>query len=178
MGHQEHIDQLLERYLGLLDTYSQLRGSLVSLHQRMHEDIVHTRASSDRGRHFGQECYSARSIMQATKRLEISEAASDDSGAPWTCRIVDAPPDVDDDVETTDSEKEDRADARYTRNPIRWFGLAVPASLHAAQARASQLITGLVPKLVTTEAEMRALEADIQQARERRAQAEMDGRQD
>jgi hypothetical protein len=178
MDHQERIDELLERYLELLDTYTHIRTSLTSLHTGMYQDIAHANVSAERGMRYGQECYDKR--MQASRRLAIKERADGTSdegfkGLPWTCEAVDTAEEFNDNDET-EPEKEDRTDKKThrARDPLRWFGFVVPMSLRDAQAKASKSITDLVPKLAMMDAEMRGLEIEIRRARKRRAKAEAD----
>ena len=66
----ETIDALLERYLALLDTYTQLRASLNALQSAMYQHLARANFSADRGiRYYGQDYYDER--MQASRRISI-----------------------------------------------------------------------------------------------------------
>ena len=51
---QSHIDTLLERYLGLIDEYSQLREDLSRLQRGMFQDIARANFSAERGVRYGR----------------------------------------------------------------------------------------------------------------------------
>ncbi|KAF5023764.1 hypothetical protein F66182_4197 [Fusarium sp. NRRL 66182] len=169
---QQHIDELLERYLGLLDEYTQLRQSLSQLQSGTFQNIARANFSGERGMRYGQDHYDER--MQATRLVTIEQ---DDDQAP-TFTIIGAPEE--------DPEKEDRrsdADGDNTgkpterkpsknRNPLNWFGLFAPMPLRAAQTQSVQAVEEVIAKLVSVNAEMLHVEIEVRRARKRRAKAE------
>ncbi|OAQ99143.1 hypothetical protein LLEC1_05843 [Akanthomyces lecanii] len=69
------IDELLERYLVLVDEYTTLRAALAAAQQRMFQALARANFTADRGvRRFGQDQYDER--MQASRRVAISTAAA------------------------------------------------------------------------------------------------------
>ena len=74
---QTHIDQLLQRYLILLDKYSQLRNDLSSLQADVYRNIARANFSAERGLRYGQDHYDER--MQAQRRVEVRQ---EESGVP------------------------------------------------------------------------------------------------
>lgn len=71
-----HIDKLLERYLLLLDEYTTLRSTLVSVQSAMYQNIARANFSGERGIRYGQDFYDDR--MQATRRVEVGLSEADD----------------------------------------------------------------------------------------------------
>ena len=70
MDQQQHIDALLERYLGLLDEYTQLRKSLSQIQSNVYQNIARANFAGERGMRYGQDHYDER--MQAIRLLPSS----------------------------------------------------------------------------------------------------------
>ncbi|KAI0202201.1 hypothetical protein F4808DRAFT_82444 [Astrocystis sublimbata] len=70
-----HIDNLLERYLHLLHEYTSLREELTTLQNGMYQNIARANFAAERGMRFGQDNYDDR--MQASRRLYISYGTAD-----------------------------------------------------------------------------------------------------
>ncbi|EEU43278.1 uncharacterized protein NECHADRAFT_83856 [Fusarium vanettenii 77-13-4] len=85
MDQQQHIDALLERYLGLLDEYTQLRKSLSQLQSNVYQNIARANFAGERGMRYGQDHYDER--MQAIRLLDIEV---DEKEIP-SFSIIDAP---------------------------------------------------------------------------------------
>ncbi|KAI1355642.1 hypothetical protein F5Y01DRAFT_310527 [Xylaria sp. FL0043] len=67
---ENHIDDLLERYLHLLHDYTTLREELTTLQTGMYQNLARANFAAERGLRFGQDYYDDR--MQASRRLAIS----------------------------------------------------------------------------------------------------------
>lgn len=59
------------------------------------------------------------------------------------------------------------------RDPLRMFGLLVPQTIRDAQSSSITMISGVIPRLVSTDAEMRDVEIEIRRARKRMAKQEL-----
>ena len=64
------IDSLLQRYLALLDEYTQLRTSLNALQSGLYQNLARANFSAERDIRYGQDYYDER--MQATRRVEAT----------------------------------------------------------------------------------------------------------
>ncbi|KAF4967800.1 hypothetical protein FSARC_4692 [Fusarium sarcochroum] len=174
---QQHIDELLERYLGLLDEYTQLRQSLSQLQSGVYQNIARANFSGERGMRYGQDHYDER--MQATRLLAIEQ--NEDQSPTFT--IIDAP------EETEEEERDETTSAggpdgetkpeptekkrKKNRNPLHWFGLFAPMPLRTAQTQSVQAVGEIIPRLVSVNAEMLEVEIEVRRARKRRAKAEV-----
>ncbi|KAH7144041.1 hypothetical protein EDB81DRAFT_516239 [Dactylonectria macrodidyma] len=175
---QEHIDQLLERYLGLLNEYTVLRQTFSRFQSGVYHNIARANFSGERGMRYGQDHYDER--MQAARRLAIDV---DDKLKP-TFTVVNAPAEEPEEqkAETPkETEKQDGKDdverpakqkKNKNKNPLHWFGLLAPMPLRAAQIQSVQVVEEVIPRLVSINAEMLELEIEVRRARKRRAKAE------
>lgn len=68
--------------------------------------------------------------------------------------------------------KQGNATSNRTNDPLRWFGILTPLALRQAQASAIDAVEQVIPRLVTVDAEMRAVEIEVRRARKKRAKAE------
>ena len=66
---QQQIDELLERYLGILDEYSKLREELSRLQSGVYQNIARANFAGERGMRYGQDHYDER--MRALRVLNI-----------------------------------------------------------------------------------------------------------
>ncbi|UPK93186.1 hypothetical protein LCI18_004121 [Fusarium solani-melongenae] len=181
MDQQQHIDALLERYLGLLDEYTQLRKSLSQIQSNVYQNIARANFAGERGMRYGQDHYDER--MQAIRLLEIDV---DEKEIP-SFSIIDAPieePEKEEKVATegNDGESEDKAEGDSTkestqkkpkknRNPLHWYGIFAPMPLRTAQTQSVQAVEKIIPRLVSVNAEMLSVEIEVRRARKRRAKA-------
>ncbi|KAL5877870.1 hypothetical protein ACKVWC_007013 [Pyricularia oryzae] len=192
------IDNLLERYLGLLDEYTKLRESLGTTQRFMYQNIARANFSAERGMRYGPDHFDER--MQAVRKLRLvgDESRSSSPGDASSPRFVVAGPDStrapetptkasdddgkaadgaeSDDIQTEDAEKtRETADGNTAparpKDPLRWFGLFTPAPLRSAQGQAVQLVEEIVPRLATVTAEMASVEIEVRRARKKRAKA-------
>jgi coiled-coil domain-containing protein 115 len=58
------------------------------------------------------------------------------------------------------------------RDPLRMFGILTPQSLRMAQKEAIEMVEGIIPKLVSIDAEMKEVEIQVRRARKFRGKAE------
>jgi hypothetical protein len=182
---QQQIDELLQRYLGLLDEYTQLRQSLSQLQSGIYQNIARANFSGERGMRYGQNHYDER--MQATRILTIEQNEDNDT----VFAVVDAPQEEqeaekkeekDEDLPTEESGDNPKSDAdeekpmekkrKKNKNPLHWFGLFAPMPLRTAQTQSVQAVEDIIPKLVSINAEMLNVEIEVRRARKRRAKAE------
>ncbi|XWW93513.1 hypothetical protein V2A60_001446 [Cordyceps javanica] len=77
------IDELLERYLGLVDQYAALRAALGAAQQRTFHALARANFTADRGARFGRDQYDER--MRASRRVAVSYAAA---GEPPTFAVT------------------------------------------------------------------------------------------
>lgn len=186
---QQHIDELLQRYLGLLDEYTTLRQQLSRIQTGMFQNIARANFSGERGMRYGQDHYDER--MQAARRLAVEV----DDKQQVRFAVVDAEEAADEVEEKTKAkdeigeEGEDKAEAKEEtdkegdeegkksasikpkKNPLHWFGLFAPMPLRTAQTQSIQAVEEIIPRLVTVNAEMLNLEIEVRRARKRRAKA-------
>ncbi|KAM4055317.1 hypothetical protein HRG_008756 [Hirsutella rhossiliensis] len=189
-AEQQHIDDLLQRYLGLLDDYVRLRGLLSGLQADVYQNIARANFSAERGMRFGQDSYDER--MRATRLLSIhqdkanvpvftvSRAAAHapaPSSAAAEAPIADGEkqPEEDEDERPGEEHKgvgrtADREQAPTpAKDPLRWFGLLAPAALRKAQGLSIEMVEQGIPQLASVHAEMLSVEIEVRRARKRRA---------
>lgn len=185
---QTQIDSLLERYLALLDEYTQLREQL----SRCQSDVFHSLAranfSAERSMRYGRDHYDER--MQASRRLNIVEEG-DGEGLKFevvNVSKVEAKEEADkeDDEDERDEkeadiegeEKEESAEGepkvakeKKPVDPLFWFGLFPPSHLRNVQAHSIEAAEAIIPRLVTVNTEMQNIEIEVRRARKKRAKA-------
>ncbi|KAM0236452.1 hypothetical protein ACHAPO_005084 [Fusarium lateritium] len=182
---QQHIDKLLERYLGLLDEYTQLRQSLSQLQSGVYQNIARANFSGERGMRYGQDHYDER--MQAIRLLFIGQ---NEHQSP-IFSLFNAPEEEEEEAKGEEldessatggpkqgpkSETGDEKPAEKkpkNKNPLRWFGLFAPMSLRTAQTQSVKAVEDIIPRIVSINAEMLDVEIEVRRARKRRAKAEM-----
>jgi len=189
------IDNLLERYLGLVDEYTKLRAALTDLQAGLYQDIARANFAAERGIRYGQDFYDDR--MQSLRRLLITQESDADDDAGYAGFKVVArvstdsgegqgpeshgtgtDPGDDQGDEKPEAEAAEAAQpaaaasTQKQRDPLRWFGLLAPMPLRQAQARAVQAVEQMIPRLASIDAEMAAVEIQVRRARKRRAKAE------
>ncbi|CAK7245537.1 MAG: hypothetical protein STHCBS139747_007121 [Sporothrix thermara] len=191
------VDDLLERYLGLLHEYTELRSQLSAHQATMFGHLARANFAAERGLRYGPDHFDGR--MQAVVRLDVSE---DSSSAEKTPLFAVVRPKKEVPVEAADAEKggddsEDKKEAQQEdgdivdgapeknaksgknkkkkptgpRDPLQWFGVLTPMALRQAQQEAITAIDALVPRLASISAEMAAVEIAVRRARKKRARA-------
>lgn len=74
--------------------------------------------------------------------------------------------------EDEEAEEAGEQPRRRANDPLRWFGVLTPPALRQTQACTADAVGRVVPRLVTVDAAMRALEIEVRRARKRRTKAE------
>ncbi|RDW65302.1 hypothetical protein BP5796_09994 [Coleophoma crateriformis] len=180
----DEIDGLLARYLHLLDVYTQLKQDLSTLQAsvgrsqrrrciatsrtnlvvQVHQHLARANFSAERGIRYGQDLYDER--MQASRLCSITPTASAVDFAvcqpPRGPQTEANPADIDGDAPLPNRKKD----------PIRMFGILTPQSLRVAQSDAIKAVEDIIPKLLSTDAEMKEVEIKIRRGRKRKAKAE------
>ncbi|KAL3424990.1 hypothetical protein PVAG01_04272 [Phlyctema vagabunda] len=162
------IDSLLERYLNLLDTYTNLRSELATLQSSVHQHIARANFSADRGIRYGQDLYDER--MQASRACGITVAASSATFA-VAARGHNAVADRES-HRGTPAEEARPVESPVKKDPIRMFGILTPQSLRLAQSEATKMVEAIIPRIISTDAEMKDVEIQIRRARKHKAKAE------
>ncbi|KPM43079.1 hypothetical protein AK830_g3474 [Neonectria ditissima] len=178
---QQHIDELLERYLGLLDEYTVLRQNLSKLQSGVYQGIARANFSGERGMRYGQDHYDER--MQASRHLAIDVNEKLQSVFTVTEALMEGREEEEaeggeetgEETEKQDGKEDAAKEAQKKskpKDPLRWFGLFAPTPLRTAQAQSVQVVEEVIPRLVSINAEMLNLEIEVRRARKRRAKAE------
>lgn len=177
------IDSLLGRYLDLLHVYTQLRQDLATVQAsvrqfcsccvnrtccpnlvlQVYQHLARANFSAERGIRYGQDLYDER--MQASRLCSIATNAS---GVHFA---VSQSVKVDESGEQADIDK-NAASPNPRKDPIRMFGILTPQSLRLAQSEAIKAIEDIIPKIVSTDAEMQEVEIKIRRCRKHKAKAE------
>lgn len=192
------IDDLLARYLLLLDQYTALRTTLSAHSSSLFLGLARARFSAQRGagaggHPFGPDNYDMR--MQAGRRVRIRSAtasvAKRDGEDGFVLEVIDGR-----EVSGSPSGRETSADARRddgehppdeqpqddgedtkpagklkSNDPLRWFGILTPAPLREAQKEAAKMVEDVIPRLASLDAEMAAIELSVRRARKKRGKA-------
>lgn len=169
-SEQQRIDELLQRYLILVDEYSRLREKLSELQRGMFQDIARANFTAQRGMRYGQDHYDER--MKASKQVSIAE--NEDSKLPL---FTVSNKELDVETETSavsddDSQPTPTTAPKKAANPLSWFGVLSPPQLRSAQSQSIQIIDDITPRLTTIDAEMRHVEIEVRRARKRKAKAQ------
>ncbi|EFX03225.1 hypothetical protein CMQ_3154 [Grosmannia clavigera kw1407] len=180
----ENIDDLLVRYLGLLDEYTRLRESLVARQTAMYGQLTRANFAAERGFRYGPDHFDGR--MQATARVEMSfkaEVNGTTGDVPSFSICRPAKPVAKEESSTGGSTDKAGNEAGETgkkaakvvrplRDPLQWFGMLTPMALRLAQKEAIEAVDSIVPRLASVNAEMAAVEIEVRRARKKRARAE------
>ncbi|KYK55840.1 hypothetical protein DCS_07804 [Drechmeria coniospora] len=182
-GEQHTIDELLRRYLKLLDEYTHLRQELQGLQAAVFQQLARANFSAERGLRYGMDQYDAR--MQAQRVLRIQ--AGDHGPTSFSVELPASQPECEktpglehksEAAEIDDSRPEESDDDTTpkqpppgSQDPLRWFGVLVPQPLRAAQSLSIEAVERVLPRLASIEAELLAVEIEVKRARKRRAKA-------
>ncbi|EQB53800.1 hypothetical protein GCG54_00006623 [Colletotrichum gloeosporioides] len=184
----DHIDQLLERFIMLLDEYTVLRELLSKTQAGMYQNIARANFSAERGVRYGPDYYDER--MQASRILSISADSkgvpryelvkpAEDVTSPGTqeAPVGERKPDGQDEapadeVEPTEKAKDATKATKKSNDPIRWFGILAPMPLRQAQTLSVKAVQDVIPRLVSVQAEMKHVEIEVRRAQKKRAKAE------
>ncbi|KAF6838104.1 hypothetical protein CPLU01_02712 [Colletotrichum plurivorum] len=184
----DHIDQLLERYLILLDEYTVLRELLSKTQAGVYQNIARANFSAERGVRYGPDYYDER--MQASRILSISADSKDvprfeivkPAEADTSPKTLEAandegkPDGVDEAPPTSEDKPDDKAKQvkdkkKKSNDPLRWFGILTPLALRQAQALSVEAVQDIIPRLVSVNAEMMSVEIEVRRARKKRSKA-------
>ncbi|KAL1959585.1 hypothetical protein VTO42DRAFT_1620 [Malbranchea cinnamomea] len=110
-------------------------------------------------------------IKPPVSPVEKPDNAGDSSSKPEEsiARTLDDPSDQSTLTSASTSTTSNKSPASASSNPLRWFGILVPPSLRAAQRFFTSAVEGPVPALVSVIAEMREVEDQIKDLRDRLA---------
>ncbi|TQW00357.1 hypothetical protein IF1G_00288 [Cordyceps javanica] len=104
------IDELLERYLGLVDQYAALRAALGAAQQRTFHALARANFTADRGARFGRDQYDER--MRASRRVAVSYAAA---GEPPTFAVTEEARDEEEEEDAASTTAAEEQDGRRGR---------------------------------------------------------------
>merc|ERR1712000_675075 len=184
---QEGIDSLLERYLSLIDEYTQLRERLSRCQSSVFHDIARANFSAERSMRYGRDHYDER--MQALRKIQLGSGTEDGSikFAVFGARSTDAEnarPEAEDEQAENDEASDSpgakgepeiagntKTKEKGPVDPLRWFGLFAPMPLRSAQAQSVDAVENIIPRLVTVSHEMQNVEIEVRRARKKRAKA-------
>lgn len=192
---QDHVDQLLERYLTLLDEYTTLRKHLSGLQSDVYHNIARANFSGERGLRYGQDHYDERmrasrrvgitNVENGVPRFTVTTTSQDKStfveaeGDEHEKKTAEKAHDASGDGESARSpgtlgEKDGKEETKSKKmcDPLRWFGILTPMPLRAAQRHSIRAVEDVVPRLASVNAEMQHVEIEVRRARKRRAKAE------
>ncbi|KAK5989068.1 putative MFS-type transporter C18.02 [Cladobotryum mycophilum] len=173
---QQRIDELLERYLGLLDEYSRLREELSGLLSGVYRDIARANFAGERGMRIGDGVAAGSSGggLKSDEEKEAGGSTINDKGAEDEAKAEetkDSDPSHNEDKSTDPPEKGPRQKKKPSNNPLHWYGLFAPPALRTAQTQSIQAVEQVIPRLVSVSAEMSGIEIEVRRARKRRAKA-------
>ncbi|KAL8408784.1 hypothetical protein RB594_007282 [Gaeumannomyces avenae] len=137
------IDALLERYLGLLDEYAELRASLGAVQSGMYQNIARANFAAERG--MRKEPGSSEPMAEANQQSYDGVAGTNGATA--------------------------KASPATRKDPLRWFGLFTPTSLRLAQGQAVEIVEDLLPRIASVDAEMGQVEIQVRRAKKKRSKA-------
>ncbi|EJT78612.1 hypothetical protein GGTG_03711 [Gaeumannomyces tritici R3-111a-1] len=195
------IDALLERYLGLLDEYTELRASLGAVQSGMYQNIARANFAAERGMRYGPDCFDER--MQASRRLsiQVKPSAGHESGGQHVSFAVCSTEESEPPVGSQDSDNDKggkepgspepmaeanqqshdgvagtneataKASPTTRKDPLRWFGLFTPTSLRLAQGQAIEIVEDLLPRIASVDAKMGQVEIQVRRAKKKRSKA-------
>ena len=167
------VDELLERYLALLDEYTTARDALSKLQAGIFHDLARANFTAERGFRYGQDSYDDR--MQATRRVDVSSSGAGPPSFAVHQVGLDAAAEASKSKDTPavgDESTEQREPRPRPADPLRWFGVLTPMPLRAAQTQAVEAVEDVIPKLASLSAEMADIEIQVGRARKKRAKAE------
>lgn len=169
---QRCLNDLLERYLNLLDRYQRLQQGLTESFSSGYLSIAQANFSNANKIRYGQDYYDDR--MQASARVSVDESqpffsVSTPTGSKLPTRFG-----------TNEGEKEQLLEDDETkilseteetsfeaRDPLYWFGILVPQTLRNAQGSFQLAVIRSIPELASTAKEMKETEIEIRRTRKK-----------
>ncbi|KAF2229516.1 hypothetical protein EV356DRAFT_493644 [Viridothelium virens] len=182
----DRLDELWERYLGLLDRYRVTQEEVARCFSSGFMSLAQANFNSPNRMRYGQDYYDER--MQAIRTLSFppSEgkaplmkiASTQSRGSSATQRTS---AEVEDDSTTSTGHRKSRENnlrplqgqigtdslprSESTRDPLKWFGILVPPALRAAQQSFETAVEGPLVKLAAVKSEISETEAEIRRTR-------------
>ncbi|PBP27052.1 hypothetical protein BUE80_DR001950 [Diplocarpon rosae] len=168
----DEIDNLLTKYLSLLNTYTSIRGQLSAAQASIYLSLARANFHAERGVRYGQDFYDERAMLPG-RMCRIAP----DTGS-YHFEVTDTA-DVSEEADISQAraaghEDEGKHGKSCIPDPLRMFGFAVPNALRETQAQARGMLD-LVPRLLSVDARMRELEIEIRRARKKRGKALLEG---
>lgn len=135
---QDQLDDLLEKYLNLLDAYERARKGLS---QNLSSGFIFLAQAnfSSSGPRIGRDLYDDR--MQASRRVKVADDTK-------VSVIIES------------SAKDGQSDAKVV-DPIKWFGMMTPPALKASQASFIRVVGDSIPNLINLVSEIKTMEISI-----------------
>ncbi|KAH0543740.1 hypothetical protein FGG08_001922 [Glutinoglossum americanum] len=158
----EHLNQLLEQYLALLDQYQSLRTELTKSLSSGYISLAEANFLSTGRVKYGQDFYDER--MQATKRLNSPLGEDDLIPSFELVQPTPGTPGSESKTNLVTHESSATTGKRVPNDPLRWFGILVPPALRNTQREFTDAVN-IVPKLVEVIAQMDLCEKRIKEAR-------------
>ena len=148
----DKLDELVEKYLILLDQYQKARQELSEHLSSGFLDLAQANRSASAGRRFGEDYYDGR--MQASRRISVEASDSRRLKFRMTASSV---------SESAPGESDEKEEQREQNvaDPLRWFGILVPSALRSAQANFISAVEGPIPLIVNLTKELHGLEHEI-----------------
>ncbi|KZF19290.1 hypothetical protein L228DRAFT_286137 [Xylona heveae TC161] len=174
------LDELLIRYLNLLDQYQAVQAELAQQLSSGYLSLAQANSSTQHNIRYGQDYYDAR--MQALRTVSVKNEAQETSkfkviksseysgvdvrkSEPEKTRSsLELAGDGNESREEKEKETESRPKTK-SNDPLRWFGILVPPALRAAQGHFARAVDASVPEMVNIIREIESLETEIQSVR-------------
>lgn len=175
------LDDLLERYLNLLDQFQRQRQDLHGHLSSGYLSLAHANFSNPNRIRYGQDYYDDR--MQATSHVSIDqfkEERESFSASPHVAFKFSQSPTARDDQEQNAKEasntnidesaipsnKKDKS-STVLGDPLHWYGLFVPPALITSQNHFKSVVMDDIPALATLSKEIRELEIEVRRTRKK-----------
>ncbi|KAL2037929.1 hypothetical protein N7G274_009404 [Stereocaulon virgatum] len=169
------LDNLLQRYLSLLDQHQKLQQDLNNHLSNGYLSLAQANFSNPNRIRYGQDCCDDR--MQASTIVSVKDASPSfsvlDSVAEYrtlaseTNDLKFGPlPEKHADGHESTFEEKDKASGTPI-DPLKWFGILVPPALRASQNNFKSAVIDVVPALASVSNEMKGLEIEVRRTRKR-----------
>jgi len=168
------LDDLLERYLNLLDQYQKLQQDLMKNMSNGYLSLAQANFSNANRIRYSQDYYDDR--MQATARFSVNNAHPLFSTATSTTSALPTDSEgVETENETPSNQRPDEDKTPIAkekgsvvpRDPLHWFGILLPQALRSAQCSFQLAVTNSIPALASISKEMKEVEIEIRRARKK-----------
>jgi len=152
---EDALDELLKRYLHLLDRHQMLQQEIGSHLSSGYLSLAQANFSNHNRSRFGQDYYDDR--MKASTKVQIEDSSSF--------------------ITITDStDQEDRSDPKEnltavlrasSMDPLKWYGILVPPSLKAAQKIFQSVMKDAIPELASITTDIKEVEIEVRRTRKK-----------